>query len=256
MKANLGRIVWHDLMTNDVEGAMSFYSELLGWEYQIEHAENSVWKSGEGEYPLIIVGGEAHGGFVDPGGETESHWVAYVTVKDVDAVSNQATVLGGAIEKKPFNVPGVGRSAVIIDPKGAVICPFKQAHSMPSPAGTFLWDELITEDIESEKQFYESLFGWQTKDIDTPGMGVYTVFKSRDDQESVAGSFNHAFAQGELSFWLPYLMSEDTDTSVTKSLSLGAELLFGVKEVPDEGRFAVLKDPGGAKFGLFTPFKV
>lgn len=255
MKTELGRIVWHDLMTNDVEGSMNFYSELLNWEYQIEHAEDSVWKSGEGHYPLIKVSGQAHGGIVDMGLEVEPGWCAYVSVEDVQTAVEIAKALGGSIEREPFKVPGVGTSAIIRDPWGAVICPFKKSHSFPEPQGTFLWDELLTEHIEPEKYFYEKLFGWQSKDIDTPGMGIYTVFKSRDGQQSVAGSFNHEFGWGRAACWLTYLSSKDVDASAAKAKALGAEIVFGVKEVADEGRFAVLKDPSGAKFGLFTPIK-
>jgi predicted enzyme related to lactoylglutathione lyase len=32
MQTAVGQIVWHTLMTTDVERAKSFYGELLGWE--------------------------------------------------------------------------------------------------------------------------------------------------------------------------------------------------------------------------------
>lgn len=255
MNAKHGQVVWHDLITNDIEAAMSFYSELLGWEYQTEHAKDSVWKQGEAEYPLITVKGQAHGGFVNPVLVTESKWVAYVKVNDVDSVSLNASALGAAIEKKPFDVPGVGKSAIIRDPQGALICPFEQTHGYPPPSGVFLWDELITDDVEPEKEFYNKLFDWQAHDIDTPGMGLYTVFKSIENKESLAGSFNYEFNRRKPSFWLTYLSTSDTDAAVSKAIALGGELLMGVKEVPDEGRFAILMDPSGAKFGLFSPIK-
>ena len=29
-----GRIIWHDLLTTDIEGSKAFYSGLFGWEYE------------------------------------------------------------------------------------------------------------------------------------------------------------------------------------------------------------------------------
>ena len=56
-----GRIVWHELMTNDVEKARGFYADLLGW-------QTEVWKPGEMDYTMISVDGQTHGGFqnLDP----------------------------------------------------------------------------------------------------------------------------------------------------------------------------------------------
>ncbi|MEO1069042.1 MAG: VOC family protein, partial [Cyanobacteria bacterium J06638_6] len=140
-QSQMGQIVWHDLLTADIATAMGFYAELLGWEYQIEHASNFVWKPGAADYPLILAHGEAHGGFVDGGKDQPSRWLAYVRVKNVDMAVATAQTLGATVDRAPFDVPGVGRNAVIRDPQGAVICPTVPTHNFPPPAGTFLWDE-------------------------------------------------------------------------------------------------------------------
>ncbi|MNC98871.1 27 kDa antigen Cfp30B [compost metagenome] len=55
------------------------------------------------------------------------------------------------------------------------------------------------------------------------------------------------------SFWLPYFLVTDVETSVAKATSLGAQVHFGPQTIPDGGRFAVLADPQGAAFAVFTP---
>ncbi|GJM15204.1 MAG: glyoxalase [Thermodesulfobacteriota bacterium] len=249
----VGRFVWHDLMTNDVLRAMDFYSELLGWEYQIEHSSDFVWKPGEGDYPLIIANSEAHGGFIEIDDDIASHWVAYVEVKDVDSVTDNAVKLGATIDRVPFDVPGVGQSAVIRDPQGAVICPFVPSHKLPAPSGTFLWDELITDNAESAKIFYSELFGWLAKEGNLHQLNDYTVFKSTDDTQAVGGAMNHSFRQGRAAAWVPYLATDDVDETVARAKTLGAQAQLEVIEVPDEGCFAILKDPTGAEFALFKP---
>jgi len=183
-EGEVGRIVWHDLLTDDVDTAKRFYAELLGWSYQIEHATDSVWKQGEADYPLIVAGGEAHGGIVDPEDGGPSRWLAYVRVKDVDVVTANATTLGATIVRPPFDVPGVGRNAVIQDRQGAVICSYVPTHGFPPPGGTFVWDELVTDDVERAKGFYGALFDWQAVDTDTGRTPDYTVFKRADGTDA------------------------------------------------------------------------
>ncbi|MBE7385691.1 MAG: VOC family protein [Leptolyngbya sp. SIO1E4] len=132
IKTAICHVVWHDLLTNDVTRVTDFYAELLGWTYQIEHALDFVWKSSEADYPLILANGEAHGGSVDSGQDVPSHWVAHIMVEDVDAVTAKAKALGTAVNREPFDTPGIGRSAVLQDLQGAVICSHFPIHNFRS----------------------------------------------------------------------------------------------------------------------------
>ena len=244
----IGHVVWHDLLTNDVEAAKRFYAGLLDWTYEIEHAAEFAWASGEFDYPLILAGGEAHGGFVNPGVGTSSEWLSYVTVDDVDRVAAKAGNLGAGIEKEPFDVPGVGRSAVIRDPEGALICPYVPSHDYPPPAGTFVWNELVTDDTAAAEAFYGKLFGWKAEDRDAGPMGRHTVFKTADGTEA-AGAVKRPFGEtGSAAQWITCLAADEIETAVAKALALGGTL--GMKT--DAGQSAVLTDPTGALFGLIA----
>lgn len=246
-----GRIVWHDLLTHDVDAAKHFYAALLGWDYQIEHATDSAWQPGEADYSLIIADGVAHGGFVDPADSGPSRWLAYVRVPDVDVAATKATALGATIAKAPFDVPGVGRSAVITDFQGAMIAVHVPTHGFPPPEGTFLTDELATNDIASAEDFYAALFGWWTRGggEDHPYDG--RVFKSANGSEASRVA-TPRFEVPTLSIWLPYLAVDDVDISVDKAGSLGADLHMPPSNSPALGRFAVLSDPTGAMFALMA----
>lgn len=246
IQTEVGHIVWHDLLTNNVDRAQRFYAELLGWEYRIEHASDFVWQPGEADYPLIIANGEAHAGIVSMGTDVLSHWVAYVIVDIVDAVVKKAMTLGGTIHRTPFNVPGVGRSAMLQDPQGASICPYLPAHSYPPPEGTFLWDELITDQIESAKIFYQQLFGWQTYDIDS-----YTVLQCANGH-SIAGAIKQQWSISRPSVWVPYLATEDIDVAIAQAKHLGAKIHVKKTMRPNVGHVALLTDPVGALFGLLA----
>ncbi len=249
-KNEIGRIVWHDLMTNKLVQAREFYRDLLGWDYVIEHSPDFVWRPGEeADYPLIIAKGQAHGGFVDSGPDSRSHWLAWVAVEDVDVATAQARKLGATIEREAFDTPGVGRMAVIRDPQGALICPYLRTHNFPPPTGAFLWDLLVTDDIESAKTFYRELFGWQAEDAVINGSQPYALFK-RANAKDAAGAMQQFFAVAGQAFWLSCLATDDVDAAVAGATSLGASLLKAEIDLPQLGRLAILADPTGAVFGV------
>ena len=55
------------------------------------------------------------------------------------------------------------------------------------------------------------------------------------------------------SFWLPYFLVADVDASSEKAKALGGQIHFGPQDIPGTGRFAVIADPQGAAFSIFTP---
>ncbi len=255
IKTEVGRIIWHDLLTNAVTEARHFYAELLGWKYQIEHASNFAWKPGEAaEYPLIMANGEAHGGFVNSAQNMLSHWIAYVRVEDVDTATAKAKMLGATIDREPFDTLGVGRSAVIRDPQGAIICLHVPTHSFPAPRGTFLWEELITEDVQSAERFYGELFGWQANDIDTDQIGRCTLFKCADGVD-VAGVVKRSLSTANSAIWIPYLATNDIDVTVARARAIGASVYTEKASIPHLGQLAILADPTGAIFGLLGVMK-
>ena len=57
VKTALGKFVWHENHSTEVEKAKRFYTELLGWELE-------VWKPGEMDYAMIKARDQTHGGFM------------------------------------------------------------------------------------------------------------------------------------------------------------------------------------------------
>jgi hypothetical protein len=55
-------------------------------------------------------------------------------------------------------------------------------------------------------------------------------------------------------FWSLYIGTPDLDATVAAAQRLGAKLCKEATEIPTIGRFAILTDPQGAAFTLFTPF--
>ncbi|QLC24246.1 VOC family protein [Parasphingopyxis algicola] len=226
------RIVWHDLVTGAVPAAMRFYEDLLGWEYLIEHSTDFVWRSGEADYPLIMADHEAHGGFVNPGIETPSYWLPFVTVDEVDAAVERATGLGGTIERAPFDIPGVGRSAVLHDPDGAAICPFVPSHGYPQPKGLFTRDQLFGPASPDTAKFYAGLFGWEMAE-----RRGHTALATAADSSGASG-------------WIPWIATADIDTAMSDARSLDCEILLDSTHVEGTGHLAMIRAAIGGVFCL------
>lgn len=116
--ADHGTFHWNELMTNDVESAKAFYAATLGWTFnQFGGPDFTYWVCMAGETP---VGGIMPLEGVAPEG-ANPHWFSYVAVDDVDARVEAAKNAGGTLVRETFEVPMVGRIAIILDPTGARI---------------------------------------------------------------------------------------------------------------------------------------
>jgi uncharacterized protein len=112
-----GAVSWTELATTDAAAAADFYGRLFGWRIE-------TMDMGGGPYRVVKVGDAAIGGIMASEGEaaaTPPMWGSYVTVDDVDATARRCAELGGRVRHGPFDIPTVGRAAVLQDPQGAIV---------------------------------------------------------------------------------------------------------------------------------------
>jgi predicted enzyme related to lactoylglutathione lyase len=114
-----GKFYWNELMTRDLEGAKKFYADTLGWTFDPMSA------GGGPTYWIIKAGGEMVGGLFDISGhdfdQVPESWMSYIAVDDVDARVAKAVKAGAQVMKPAFDIPGVGRIAILREPGGASI---------------------------------------------------------------------------------------------------------------------------------------
>jgi predicted enzyme related to lactoylglutathione lyase len=242
----IGRIGWHELLTPDVEASKAFYGKLLGW-------ETEVFKPGDLNYQMISSGGTAHGGFLPKdqfAPQAPPHWLAYVYVENAGQTASKAKAGGGDVVFGPQEIPEVGTILVVTDPQGAAIAAIQPASvgDMPMPEGVFVWDELSTTDPEAAKDFYGSLFGWETEDTDMGGM-TYTIFQRGERQ--IAGAMAKMPNDPSPPHWTTYIGTDDVDATTAKARDLGATVHVEPTDIPGIGRFSVIGDPQGAVVGLY-----
>ncbi len=113
-----GSIHWSELLTPDPDAAKAFFEATAGWSVEAFDMPN-------GKYWVCMAGGAPVAGIMDvaatgkPDGPAQ--WMTYIEVDDIDATVGTVAASGGTVAHPPFDVPSVGRIAMIVDPTGAVV---------------------------------------------------------------------------------------------------------------------------------------
>lgn len=122
-----------------------------------------------------------------------------------------------------------------------------EAVTRPTP-GTPCWVSLIVHDLAASQAFYHELFDWEFVE-GPPQLGAYV--RARRNGRAVAGLGEMAPGAQQLVGWLPYLATDDADSTATTIRDCGGTLAVGPLEVAHVGRLAIAADVSGAAFGLW-----
>ena len=254
MPTGFGSFNWNQLNTTDLGAVEAFYTKLLGWEAKRE--DMGQW----GPFALIKNQGQDIASLMQmpAGTDSQSHWLSYVWVEDIEASFAKMQNLGGKAFVPPTAISNVGRFAVFADPGGAMLAMFENqppvdpATPMPCGPGTFCWFECTTRQDAACIAFYKALFGWTTSDVDMGPAGIYTLFHNNGEQ--VAGlmpMIGPEWPQDMPAHWMPYIAVEDLDASYARVADCGGQGCVPPTVIPNVGRFAVIDDGGGAFLSIF-----
>jgi predicted enzyme related to lactoylglutathione lyase len=239
-----GRPVWVDLSADDPDATRSFYSGLLGWEFEISGPEY-------GNYSRARVDGrDVAGVFPRPEGVPIA-WTVYFYADDVDALVAKSVSLGGTAAGEPFDVPMVGRMGVVLDPNfaafGLWFVDGMPAIELEQQYGA-VWFENWSHDLPKATTFYSELFGYGQEPME--GM-EYTVFTGGGHQLGAAGAMSAEFTDTPAQ-WNVYFSTHDVDAACAYTLAQGGKIEREAEDTPF-GRMAQLVDPFGARFKVMTP---
>ena len=241
----VGKVIWNDLVTDDIDAARSFYGSLFGWTF-----EKGSSRGGRA-YSLAKSGGVYVAGIVEMRTESQgaefSRWLPYISVPDVDAAIAKATPAGGKVAAGPLNVR-FGRVAALTDPEGAVFGLIRtnigdpdDTTTAPAP-GRIVWTEMLSNDPDSAARFYESVVGYSSSKVPRRG-GQYTVLSR--EQKDRAGILENPSDQA-VPVWLTYFGVDDPAATAARAAELGGSIVLPVSPELREGTMAVVKDPTGA----------
>lgn len=241
-----GQVVWHDLFTSDRACSMAFYEQIANWTYQVERATDFAWGGGEKDFILALSGDEAGAGLAETPMEQENGWIAYIEVPDVDLAVKRVGTLGGKVVREPFEVPGVGRNALVRDPLGALVGISLSRHSFPVPRRQFGPEVYFGNGNDFPQAFYAELFEWQA----SPGRDKDCVALLGPWDDLVAILDTASWSTGPNAAWVPCIkvssVSDACRVAETKGARLASVDVIETVQVHNP----ILCDPNGAPFAL------
>lgn len=247
-----GDFIWYELLTTDADAAQAFYSDVVGWNIADSGLE-------ERDYRILMAGEVAIGGLMQLTQEMTANgarpgWLGYVGAKDVDATVAAITDTGGSVQMPAWDIPNVGRIAMVADPQGVPFYVMRGASEGTSTAfsqsghGHCAWNELTTRDVPQALDFYGRHFGWQKGDVMPMGeMGDYQFITQNG---TTIGAMSPYIADGGAPHWTYYFTVANIDAAVEKIGTDGGKLLNGPHQVPGEAWIVQGLDPQGAAFAL------
>ncbi len=248
-----GMPIWYELMSKDPLVARRFYAAILGWQIDETLPTGSTM-----DYRMINAGDGLVGGIFKLTDDMCKQgaapcWMMYIGVDDVDACVGATTAAGGSVLMPAFDIPNVGRIAMLSDPQGA---PFyvmrgssdgKSTACNPDSAGHGAWHELHATDGVSATGFYCGQFGWgKSRGVDMGLMGVYQLISigGRD----LGGIMTDARFVRPV--WLVYFRVDGIELAARRIAEAGGQVIHGPMEVPGGGWIVNGLDPEGAMFAL------
>ncbi|MFD0139767.1 VOC family protein [Streptomyces sp. NPDC003631] len=245
---------WLDVGTSDIDGAISFYRDLFGWQFRSAGPDSG----GYGFFQL--AGRTVAGGMQTTSEQGAPSWTVYFRSTDAEATAKAAEQAGGSVLLRPMDVLGEGRMAILADTAGV---PFgiwqpgrTQGVDVAGEPGSLCWIELFTPDIARAAAFYRKVLGWETEGVSFPG-GTYTCINP--DGGSPETGFGGLVPQADDpvdpesgAYLLPYFEATDTDAVARATQERGGTVLMPPTDVRGVGRIARLADPYGARFAVIT----
>lgn len=119
----LGFPCWQDCLTGDVERSAAFYRDLFG--FATEPMGDGVLLARLGDDGHFTIGACTE---VD-----DPHWVSYLLVEDLDAMTARARSLGASVTMGPMDIP-FGRFVHLATPGGAPFGLFQGTGDLPAEA--------------------------------------------------------------------------------------------------------------------------
>jgi predicted enzyme related to lactoylglutathione lyase len=246
---HVGKVIWADLVTPDLDAAKRFYGALFGWSFRDV--------PGDSKYSLVLLDDEPLGGIfqkaLPPGQSAQPAWLTFLGVRDVNAARAIALQHGGTVLVKPHDYPQRGRQAILSDPDGAVFAVLAANGGDPSDylaePGQWIWSSLLVKDPEQELAFYKSLFGYDVYNAAEEGDPQHYIL-SADGYARVGLNALPADSMRRHPHWLNFVRVTDAADSARKVVELGGRVLVEPRVDRHGGQLAVLADPSGAIFGV------
>lgn len=242
-----GTPCWADAMFTDLEGAKSFYGDVLGWTFSEAATEY-------GNYTQAYSDGKAVAAVVPPmpGQEDQSAWCLYFASPDVTATAAKVRDNGGEVLMEPMRVGDFGSMLLARDPSGVIFGVWQagahEGFEKVAEPGAYCWGEVFTREPEKSDAFFPAVFPYQAQQMEDDAID-FRLFNVGDETVLGRMRMTEDFPPEVPPYINVYFAVADCDAAVAKATARGGVLRFGPMDSPF-GRFAALTDPQGAAFSV------
>lgn len=148
--------------------------------------------------------------------------------------------------RQPFEVPGVGRNALVCDPLGALLGISLSRHNYTVPRRQFGPEVYVSNGDDFPEMFYAELFGWKVsperrqegRDIRGPS------------GDRIAVQHSATWPAGSKAAWVPSIKVTSASDARRVAETNGAHPAFNDVDETVQTKSIILHDPGGAPFAL------
>jgi predicted enzyme related to lactoylglutathione lyase len=252
-----GSFIWYELLTRDASAAKAFYDDVVGWNIDAVSASPGM------DYRMIHAHDGMAGGVMQLSadmiaGGGKATWLGYIGVDDVDASVASIVADGGAVHLPAFDIPDVGRIAMVTDPQGMPFYVMRGASDQTSTAYQRMgfehvsWNELQSPDPDAALAFYAKQFGITKNGAMPMGeMGEYSFIGNAESGDGMIGAIMGSF-QGRPG-WGFYFRIPEIQAGKAKVIAGGGKLHGEPMQVPGGEWVFHAEDPEGVSFGLVSP---
>jgi hypothetical protein len=224
-----------------MDGARSFYAELLGWSFTDSDQEYGGYLNALAD-GLPVAG---LGPLMTP--EDKPSWTTYFATDDAAATAGSIRGNGGTVVVEPMEVGPLGTMVMAVDPQGYAFGAWQSGEHTGvrryNEPGALVWNEAAVDDPAAAQRFYTAVFGFHWQPIE--GMEPYATFSTGGEPLGGLTGASPGLPRG----WSTCFAVASTDTAVATAESGGGKVLLPAEDTPF-GRFAVLEDPWGASFSV------
>ena len=253
-----GSFIWYELLTADPKAAKAFYDDVVGWNIDAESAPGGM------DYRMIVAPDGNVGGVMGLNadmiaGGAKAVWLGYFGVDDVDATVAAIVADGGQVHLPAFDIPNVGRLAMVTDPQGVPFYVMRGASPESSTAyartglGHVSWNELVSPDDAGALAFYGKHFGITKVGAMPMGpMGDYSFIANAESAGEPIGAVMKA-PEGSHPGWGFYFRVPEIEAAKARVIAAGGKVRMGPHQVPGGEWTLHCDDPEGVSFGLVAP---
>ena len=242
-----GEFCWVDLSTTDVDGAKSFYGDLLGIEAEAAPGDPEE----TGGYGFFMKDGKMLGG-IRPGPVGRGP-LGLVQLRQGRGRRRHRGQGEGGRRQRPLRSRSTCRTSRTrrdaARSERGVLRHRQQQNRNPgaqlvNEPGAWTWNNLMTRDLEGAKDFYGKVFGWTAvhNEEAPPNVLMWQVEGQRwpEGMGGLMGITDDLPAEMP-AHWQVYFIVENADEAIAKAESNGAEARLRADRRPDRAD----GDPGG-----------